>query len=232
MQVTKRYIKFDEAADCLIGRILAGLNVQSPDFMILPPSFMELNDFVNAQIIQLYGTIEHPKLQNVAPFLLASIVCHYDWIQQTLPSDHVFWKSGIKDVITTQLHQLVSVDSNGQIIPQLKEIMLDGIITLRSEQEKLSKLAPLSAAASGMMCGEAQLNTLKRALTEAIASGFRNLHQEQVFAPISESDSPNNVEEDGFPLYMWGGKFRYIPESYIQDLDQRQPVLVLWKRWW
>lgn len=254
VQVTKRYIKFDEAADCLCGRILAGLNLQSPEFMTLPPHFTEVNQFVQSQVLQMFGNINHPKLLNVAPFLLASIVYHYDWLISTMPANHPFWKSGINDIMINQLKNLVTINKSDAIVPRgvpigpvlierlnnqeallkdLNEKVTSGFNQIQSEQSKLSELIPLSAAASGMMCGTGQLLSLRQALSEEISNGFSRLNANS--ADVSNAELPSNVNdtgEDGYPMYMWGGKFRFISETYIQDLDQCQQITLLWKRWW
>ena len=41
------------------------------------------------------------------------------------------------------------------------------------DQKKLMELIPLSAAARGMMCGQAQLDNLRSAICDEISTGFR-----------------------------------------------------------
>jgi hypothetical protein len=215
----------------------------------LPPYFPEPNNsVVQSQMMKLYGPIHHSKLQNVTPFLLAAIVYHLRWLKENLAQDNPFWRSGIKEISITSLKQLkglVSVSQSetmfargvpmGPVIFQKLHHQEELISELKStvdqlatEQLKLTKLIPLSAAASGMMCGEVQINALKSALIDEISAGFKNLTSSPPSTEISQIPIVKDTQ-DGFPIYNWGGKFRFIPKSYTQDVDQRQQMVFPWK---
>ena len=57
--VVERYIQFEEAGDCLIGRVLAGLPLQSSEFAARPPmfDFADISDHDNIFLHQIRDVI-------------------------------------------------------------------------------------------------------------------------------------------------------------------------------
>ena len=81
-QVQDRYIQFCEGGDQLAGRIAAGLNYNTgADFAVLPPHFSGHALTPEEWLIILPYYESYPvNFQAVLPFLLASLVYHWDWI--------------------------------------------------------------------------------------------------------------------------------------------------------
>lgn len=80
--VQDRYICYGKGADQLCGRVAAGLDINGDYFDILPPHFsssLVITTEEWAEILPNYQ--EYPdSFQTVLPYLLASLVHHYDWI--------------------------------------------------------------------------------------------------------------------------------------------------------
>lgn len=81
--VQDRYLFYCDGGDQLCGRIASGLNFNNgADFSALPPRFKETDPLTKEEWMEIcpgYGN--HPETFLVClPYLLASIVHHYDWI--------------------------------------------------------------------------------------------------------------------------------------------------------
>lgn len=83
--VQDRYLLFADGGDQLCGRIAAGLNFNDgPNFSVLPPrlvsnTLLSPNDWL--YIAPDYNEYDS-SFQGCLPYLLASLVFHYDWITQ------------------------------------------------------------------------------------------------------------------------------------------------------
>jgi hypothetical protein len=78
--VKARYIKYDAAGDQLIGRILAGLPQQSPQFAVLPPHFSEQEH----PLVKNYSTLLFGVCNQLTRHLLAQLIYHFDWLMEHL----------------------------------------------------------------------------------------------------------------------------------------------------
>ena len=85
--------------DMLCGRLVCGLPYHDDSFSMLPPHFdrettLQMDaDFWEA-VIHNYARLPR-SFQRVLPYLLASILYHYDWLRSTLPLNHPVFLAGI-----------------------------------------------------------------------------------------------------------------------------------------
>ena len=88
--VKDRYLFLSAAGDEYVGRTVAGLPSDSSEFSILPPHFADPADDVVVNAIKtVFPSIHnHDGVRFVLPFLLASLVYHYDFLDTTLAADH------------------------------------------------------------------------------------------------------------------------------------------------
>jgi hypothetical protein len=236
--VVKRYVKFDPAGDQFIGRLLSGLKVSDKSFSSLSPHIKSIvsNEslaIVEESVLIAFGTLEHPSIKRVAPFLLANLVYHFDFLENALPQHHRFWKSNAASMSSARIETLKSmictdadcdsmkprgVPVSVNVLSKLGEQddKISRLFTLledvRLEQQKLNQLIPLSAAASGTMVGERQLNSLVQTLRETIRSEFQSSHL------ASESRNlPGQVSQSYEAMtWTWGGRLgRLVPETFI-----------------
>lgn len=81
-QVQDRYIGYSDGADQLCGRVACGLNFQNgEEFQVLPPCFKDNGLVLSPEQWEFVapGYSEFPQcFKTVMPFLLASVVYHYD----------------------------------------------------------------------------------------------------------------------------------------------------------
>ena len=93
--VKDRYIHHDAAGDHVVGRCVAGLNLNSKDFCVSSPVFdtsVEKKDFqndVDSAINSTFGDIL-PKYRPLARHLLASLIFHHDFHQKKISRNSRF----------------------------------------------------------------------------------------------------------------------------------------------
>ncbi len=85
--IDKRYVRFERAGDQYVGRILAGLNVNTADFALLPPFFSNADDSVMVALDNCFPNCP-ARMQSILLFALASVVHHQDFLREVLPRDH------------------------------------------------------------------------------------------------------------------------------------------------
>ncbi|KAF1785347.1 hypothetical protein GQ600_24851 [Phytophthora cactorum] len=74
--VQDTYVRYEAAGDGVVGRFIAGLPYETPDFAILPPFFDSVDD-------------------NACTFMLASLVHHSEHLKQTLSQDHLLFSTSL-----------------------------------------------------------------------------------------------------------------------------------------
>lgn len=106
--------------DGVMGRILSCLPVGDPKFNLAPPHFEPeyISHIQWTTIVPHYDSYES-DFHNVIPFLFASLVHHWDWLQQSMPPDHPFKVSKL-----ALLHN--------RLIQELKPNLLGGFLGAKS----------------------------------------------------------------------------------------------------
>jgi hypothetical protein len=95
-KVVERYIKQgDGGGDQFVGRVACGLPLMDAEFAMLPPHFTSDHGLVDADWnIIIDGFDDYPDGFKVAiPFVVASVVYHREYLIQTLPSNHLLFRS-------------------------------------------------------------------------------------------------------------------------------------------
>jgi hypothetical protein len=88
----KKYVRYEAAADQFIGRILAMLDISSPDFAGLCPHFDAVDDAVLAASRQCFPGAP-VELESVLLNCLACLVYHRDYLRANLPRTHALFRS-------------------------------------------------------------------------------------------------------------------------------------------
>jgi hypothetical protein len=103
------YMRGHSAADCCLGRFLAGLPIAKEQFAQLPPHFAPGLEIVKRAVQITFNGIEGLD-EGVAEMLLASIVYHYDFLHNRLPAAHpafsspLFSTAGLLDELKPLVH--------------------------------------------------------------------------------------------------------------------------------
>ena len=111
--VLERYFKYEDAGDQFVGRVIAGLPVNTSKFSVLPPHFVDLeSSCVKRGIQAMFPALSTvPQLSSILYLLLASLVYHFDFLHSTLPADHAFRFTPLftdKDLLSSLRNVLVS----------------------------------------------------------------------------------------------------------------------------
>lgn len=94
-QPNQRYIFQQPAGDAYLGRISTGLDVNSVDFMVLPPHFKSLTPELLSVIQSVIPQHDrYPQsFSTTFPYLIASVVFHVEYLNTTLPRTHPLFRS-------------------------------------------------------------------------------------------------------------------------------------------
>ena len=87
------YIRREAGADKYVGRAVAGLDANSLKFSALPPHFIYIPE--NIEDVIPVCTVKNAgnSLKSAFPFLIASVLYHWEWLVKNLPSHHPFFGS-------------------------------------------------------------------------------------------------------------------------------------------
>jgi integrase len=92
LTVFLKYAKQSPATDALIGRLLALLDPQTPEFASLPPRFENERDW-EPYVAELYGSGLTQGIRRLRPRLLAVLISQEPWLRCHLPESHPLWKT-------------------------------------------------------------------------------------------------------------------------------------------
>ena len=106
--------------DGVMGRILSCLPLGDAMFNVAPPHFVDsdISHIPWAAIVPHYDSYES-QFRFMIPFLFASLIHNWDWLQDTMPADHPFLVSKL-----AVLHK--------NLISELKPKLLGGFVGARS----------------------------------------------------------------------------------------------------
>jgi hypothetical protein len=135
--IDKKYVRYEAAADQYIGRIVAMLDIGSPDFAVLPPHFDNVDERVMLVVKNCFPGA--PKsLESVLVHCLASLVFHREFLRRTLKADHPLFKTTLfAQQLVDKLADRVSLSFVGD------KITSSGIppyVSIQKQLETVSKI--------------------------------------------------------------------------------------------
>lgn len=142
--VLGRYFKYDGPMDAFLGRILAGLDVNSPAFATLPPRFV--NTVEDTLIVRCFPAFQESFL-GVLRFVLPSLVHHQSKLAQMLPKRHrlhtsvLFMDSKLRLALSTTIADSLTIKATG--VPPHVTVLRQGA-SIESKIDRLTThlLAP------------------------------------------------------------------------------------------
>ena len=229
--VQDRYLRYEAAGDQYLGRVVAGLPLNSTSFDVLPPHFTQENDpVVKDCIAQMFPLMQaEENFEQILEFCLASIVFHSDFLTAHLPPNHALLSTSVFR------HEEVLLYLKGKIITHNSDrFSATGIpphIELYRKQQEtkdavdklpqtlfdgFSRILEEKGAAAGNVSREYLEDAIRRLLAEA------NLHPTPTAPQIVNEAMPRNI-------HCWGGGLHYLPRDF--DFPSIDP-LGAWKLWW
>jgi hypothetical protein len=105
--IDKRYVRYERAGDQYVGRILAGLNVNSVEFAFLPPFFSTVDNQIEAAIANCFPG-SPVEMRTILRFCLASVVHHQHYLRQELKKGHALFSTSLfAGGLISDLHNMV-----------------------------------------------------------------------------------------------------------------------------
>ncbi|ETN22049.1 hypothetical protein PPTG_02102 [Phytophthora nicotianae INRA-310] len=230
--VQDRYFRYEAAGDQFLGRVVAGLPVNSAQFASLPPHFKDNNcPIVREGVISMFPAFaEDTRLQPILKLCLASLAYHYDFLSTELPTTHslrassLFRRCNLHQSLSDQLVQLESpwMTATG-IPPQVvmfglqKEIQATVCALPESLARRFAKLLEEKGICGNGINQQQMEDTMHRVLDERVPQYSRAIHRE---------DAPPRAT-----LHFWpsDGKLHALPESF--DFPSTD-VVHAWHLWW
>ena len=97
----ERYLKYENAGDQFMRRLVCGLNPSSPEFAISPPYFETTNKSEEKEVpdffIDIFGYefISDSSLRMLVRMIFATIALHYGWIKSNMHANNPFFSSAV-----------------------------------------------------------------------------------------------------------------------------------------
>jgi hypothetical protein len=227
--VQNTYLRYQAAGDMHVGRTVCGLPQSSELFAILPPQFVVADGTVSEATRATFGDVPQ-QLQLVAEFALASLVYHYDYIQEKLPSKHVFRQSSLfrSGSLVYELRQRVTCGL--EIVG--RGLTASGVPPHCSILQKMDRVETavngfrdsiVAEVVNGVEQTVGERGVMSRSsIQSAIEQVMERTGFKALVARMNASDEAVEVAEhdktqpDGSEtlLYEWGGRFRRLPHDF------------------
>ena len=221
--IDKKYVRYEAAGDQFIGRIVAMLNINSPDFAVLPPHFDVLDDEV-MQITNSCFPNAHKSLEPVLVQCLATLTFHRNYLRRTLRETHPLFKSILfTQRIVDKLSHRVAVSFAGD------KISATGIPPHVFIQQQLVKVSDIVDELPGRVRSAISAEFEQRAIDSGsitrnvlqdmlegmmgrLAESLQLRHQPQ--APVRQED---DRVEAGIRTWNVNGQLRRVPVDFQID---------------
>jgi hypothetical protein len=230
--VISRYLKIECAGDQFVGRVLAGLPLDDPQFAVVPPSFLQINEAVREAVFRMFGhceIFENPK--EVLFYCLASLLYHSTYILSEFPKNHPIFNTYIFANINhlNTLKPLLDVSENRiqatgvpphvSILRALENLSNQKQDILEGVQEILAKHGALAPHATAAQLEQLESRIMKTIESAICSREIRNSEDERHKTPAA-SRIPS-------PFY-WGGKFRKVPQNFVIPSCSVESAFQLW----
>ncbi len=230
----KKYVRYEAAADQYIGRILAMLNILSPEFATLCPHFDVVDDAVLAAVRECFPGAP-VQLESVLINCLASLVYHRAYLRAHLPDSHLLFKS----VVFTQGYADALAGRVALAFPNDK-ITATGVpphVSIQREVREVKEIAQRlpeqvrAALAAEFEQRAIDAGSITRSGLEGMLEGMMSRLQSSLNAAQQQQQEPQQAEaraEDGqFQTWMVGNVMRRVPEGF--KFDTKMPARTLFQ---
>jgi hypothetical protein len=220
--IDKKYVRYEAAADQFIGRILAMLDINSPDFAVLFPHFGVVDDAVLAAVRSCFPAA--PKqLECVLLQCLASLVFHRETLRRDLHKDHPLFKSVAfaQGVVDSLAGRVALAFEDDKISPTGVPPHVSIQRQLRQVSESVESL-PIRVRAAiaeefeqrALDAGSITRNVLEQMLEGMMARLKDSMNPQQLLPP---RPAERHAEDGQFQTWMVQGQMRRVPEDFTFD---------------
>lgn len=252
--VQDRYLFAGAGGDQLTGRVLSGLPFNEPSFASLPPHFSVhgLAQVAWTTVLPLYPRLPE-TFKRAAPYLLASICFHEQWLRSTLPAHHPLFNTHLfasGQVATLKAHvtagrshcPLTGMSATG-IPPHL--VLSNELVDVAKQTEVLKdallqKCSQLPSELVTVMLKRFSINgaipvTLDdiKALLNNAVNQMRAELRDVIPSAAGLSSSPNPLADPTgdprFQLWQWGNALHMVPEGWRLPVVDVKATWHLWQ---
>lgn len=213
-----KYVRYEAAADQYIGRLVAMLDIHSPDFAALFPHFDVVDGLVLAAVQRCFpGAPE--AMNGVLVPCLASLVYHCNWFRNNLPNDHLLFQ-------TIPFTQGILQNLSGRVALSWPDdkISPTGIPPFVSTNARLQKveqaLQDLPGRVRAEMAAEFEARafdsgTITRTVMEDMLAGtFARFAASLNPPPADTHPTANEANDPDFHMWSVNGVLRRVPEEF------------------
>jgi hypothetical protein len=237
----ERYLKYENAGDQFVSRMVCGLNANSYEFAISPPYFETESDEdtnrINTFFERTYPDLNFsPNMALLAKMYLASICYHHDWFVQQADVTNPFLASLCFNNISPPLRQLAVVKypwSKTAQTPSFTGIpphvtMLTMLKKVSDSQDAMPKevvgdvikelddRGTLGGFNENRMRG--MITEMTERLSNEISSTTTNNNNqetnEEALRPNEDEADPDGNERRGHRVFHYNGAMHYLPQSF------------------
>ncbi|KAH9153098.1 hypothetical protein AeRB84_004595 [Aphanomyces euteiches] len=229
--VQDTYVRYEAAGDQVVGRFVAGLPFESPNFALSSPFWCDSDGLVSKAVMDCFPLCP-PRLLKICEFCLASMVYHSDNLESTLPNNHLLFQTALfrNPALLHELKRLVlrrhttpsdnfrctGIPPHISILVQM-EAQTTAINQLLSS---LSQLAPSIVDQVVTLMDERANNVnslsreaLKSVMAEVLdSSGILSSVQSQTSQEVAQQNIPVVPSSELGPTrFNWNGSFHRVP---------------------
>ncbi len=233
--VQDTYLIFADAGDQVVGRIVAGLPLDSVNFSILPPFFTHPDsELVKRAIGLCFPSLKGKMAVRVLTFCLASLVYHREWLRATVPASSPLWNTalfrdvkllnGLAAMVECRLPKATDDIRATGLPPHIAQLgMLDGV---RKEIEKFGeKLAVVGDKVTtdvlkGLDDRQIESHVTPTSLKQQIADAFKECGIDKILermevGPVAAAAAQQEARAPELVTYCWGGQLgRLLPAEF------------------
>lgn len=222
-----RYFKYEAAGDNFAGRVIAGLNLESDRFSILPPHFAP-DSVTDDEMKRIFPSAPSGASPAVLRLTLASLVFHHNFLSGLVPKRDKFRYSSIftnknlrKDLSNRLIIGFESPCMRATGIPPHVSILC----ALRAVRIELKDLTPKIVEQIGEVLeknGAAVANitpngihqVIKQSITEILREHFQPPHHAEIHLEPDQNGENNQILPNTYYVYKWGNGVHNVPEDF------------------
>ena len=235
-----RYIFRGAGNDAYVGRSVSGLDTCSVDMGALPPHFrrkVKVTGIISQSIVLRACS----SFKKAFPFLVASVIHHWEWLKENLPKSHPFFTSRIytsgvyetwEPLVITGIFKCPETRMKASGLPKIIVNLLETRMVHDAVLATPRITADLVLDAIGSVDNvnfhnEGVLNRTLSPRFEGIERSLLNLSErfDQIQPQSPTLTSPTHIN---FRNFSWGGRFHNHPEDFQLPADT---CVKLWNLW-